>query len=55
MEQIEHIRSAVADALEARGHGNSEFLREIRSGLRDDGPYMQGALAWARHDTKRRH
>ncbi|MCE7796539.1 hypothetical protein LWE61_08180 [Sphingobium sufflavum] len=48
MEQIAEIRSAVADALEQRGHGNREFLRQVRDGEQDDGPFMQGALAWAR-------
>ncbi len=42
---IEQIREAVADALEARGHGNREFLRSIREGRQDSGPFMIGALA----------
>lgn len=46
MERIDDIREAVADALEKRGHDNREFLREIRAGDRDDGPFMLGALAW---------
>ncbi|MFT3967085.1 MAG: hypothetical protein QM690_14490 [Sphingobium sp.] len=55
MEQIDRIRSAVADALEQQGHGNGQFLEEIRKGLRDDGPFMQGALAWAKREpTPRR-
>jgi hypothetical protein len=49
MPRIEDIRAAVADALEAKGHGNREFLAEIRNGLRDDGPFMIGALIWAEH------
>lgn len=48
MESIEHIREAVAKALELRGLDNRRFLREIRSGKRDDGPYMLGALACAK-------
>ncbi|WP_200844672.1 MULTISPECIES: hypothetical protein [unclassified Novosphingobium] len=43
--KIEDIRRAVADTLEARGLNNRTFLREIRTGKRDDGPYMIGALA----------
>lgn len=45
--KIEDIRSAVANNLEARGLSNRTFLREIRNGKRDDGPYMIGALACA--------
>lgn len=47
MEQIKEIRQAVATALETRGLDNREFLRQIRSGEQDDGPYMTGALACA--------
>lgn len=47
MEQLEFIREAVAHALEQRGLHNPEFLRQIRSGEQDDGPYMTGALAAA--------
>ncbi|EIZ77751.1 hypothetical protein WSK_3762 [Novosphingobium sp. Rr 2-17] len=43
--KIEDIRGAVADSLEVRGLNNRTFLREIRNGKRDDGPYMIGALA----------
>lgn len=50
MDQIEHVRAAVADALEARGLGNKEFIAEVREGRRDDGPYMLGALAWAERE-----
>lgn len=46
MQSINDIREAVAKALEARGLDNRQFLREIRTGQRDDGPYMVGALAW---------
>ncbi|MBB6191535.1 hypothetical protein FHS51_001762 [Sphingobium wenxiniae] len=46
MERIDDIRDAVAKALEARGMDNRQFLRDIREGRRDDGPYMIGALAW---------
>ncbi|WP_395331824.1 hypothetical protein WBP06_03305 [Novosphingobium sp. BL-8H] len=47
MEQIDIIRDAVAKALEQRGLENREFLRQIRSGEQDDGPYMTGAFAAA--------
>lgn len=47
MQRIEDIRDAVAKALEARGLDNRKFLREIRDGQRDEGPYMIGALACA--------
>ncbi|WP_334183645.1 hypothetical protein [Novosphingobium sp.] len=47
MDQIKEIRRAVAKALETRGLDNREFLRQIRSGEQDDGPYMTGALACA--------
>ena len=53
MEQIKEIRHAVAKALETRGLDNREFLRQIRSGEQDDGPYMTGALACATVLTKR--
>ncbi|WP_169800571.1 hypothetical protein [Sphingobium cloacae] len=46
MERIDDIREAVATALETRGLNNREFLRDIREGRRDEGPYMLGALAW---------
>ncbi|AMK26643.1 hypothetical protein K426_29545 (plasmid) [Sphingobium sp. TKS] len=52
MDHIDHIREAVAQALEKRGFDNRAFLREIREGRRDDGPYMLGALAW---DERVRH
>jgi hypothetical protein len=30
-------------------HGNAEFIRQIRSGEQDDGPFMVGAGAvWAK-------
>jgi len=47
MQRIDDIRDAVAKALEARGLDNRNFLRDIREGRRDDGPYMIGALACA--------
>ncbi|MCW2370178.1 hypothetical protein [Sphingobium sp. B11D3D] len=47
MERINDIRDAVAKALEDRGLDNRQFLGEIRAGLRDDGPFMTGALACA--------
>lgn len=48
MSTIDQIRDAVAKDLEQRGLDNRKFLREIRGGKRDDGPYMIGALAAAR-------
>ncbi|BBF70551.1 MULTISPECIES: hypothetical protein [Sphingomonadaceae] len=45
--KLAEIRDAVATALEARGLGNRSFIEEIRAGLRDDGPFMVGATAWA--------
>jgi len=48
MQKIEHIRAAVASELERRGLSNREFIAAIREGKRDDGPYMIGALAWAK-------
>lgn len=47
MYEIDKVGAAVADRLEARGHGNQQFLREIREGRRDGGPFMVGALIWA--------
>jgi len=47
MERIDDIREAVANALETRGMDNRQFLDEIRAGMRDDGPFMFGALACA--------
>lgn len=47
MPRIEEIRQVVADALAKQGHGNLQFLDEIRAGQRDDSPFMVGALLWA--------
>jgi hypothetical protein len=42
------LRNVVADRVEMT-HGNQEFIRQIRSGDQDDGPFMSGALAaWAK-------
>lgn len=41
----EDVRSIVADALVAVGHGNAEFIRSLRNGQQDDGPFMRGGLA----------
>lgn len=42
------LRNIVADHV-ATKHGNPEFIRQIRSGDQDDGPFMSGALAvWAK-------
>jgi len=46
--QIEAVRAAVADELEARGIGEPAWRKDIREGRRDDGPFMIGALIWAR-------
>lgn len=54
MKAMNDIRDAVAQALEQRGLDNREFLRQIRSGEQDDGPYMLGALACARLLDQRR-
>ena len=41
------LRSVVADHVEMT-HGNVEFIRQIRDGEQDDGPFIKGALAvWA--------
>lgn len=41
------LRNIVADRVEMT-HGNPEFIRQIRDGEQDDGPFMVGALAvWA--------
>lgn len=50
MQNIDHVRAAVADALETRGFSNKQFIAEVRAGRRDDGPYMLGALAWAERE-----
>ncbi|GLT00149.1 hypothetical protein GCM10007897_15330 [Sphingobium jiangsuense] len=52
MEQIDEIRASVADELERRGLSNRQFIREIREGKRDDGPFMTGALAWHRRQAR---
>jgi len=45
---LTELRSVVADHVEMT-HGNVEFIRQIRSGEQDDGPFMMGALAvWAK-------
>lgn len=49
MPRIEEIRQVVAEALSKKGHGNHQFLDEIRSGQRDDSPFMVGAMVWAEH------
>ncbi|MGE4323310.1 MAG: hypothetical protein AB7E60_09810 [Sphingobium sp.] len=53
MSEIDQVRAAVADALEGRGLGNPQFIEEVRRGLRDDGPYMLGALTWANRGERR--
>ena len=50
----ESVRAIVADAVSKR-HGNREFVRQIREGEQDDGPFMQGAFAvasWAASHTE---
>jgi hypothetical protein len=42
---IDQVRNAVADALVNVGHGNAEFIRSIRNGDQDDGPFMRGGFA----------
>jgi hypothetical protein len=42
------LRNVVADHVQMK-HGNAEFIRQIRSGEQDDGPFITGALAvWAK-------
>lgn len=41
---LKDLRSIVAD-LVAETHGNQEFIRQIRDGEQDDGPWMQGGIA----------
>ena len=42
---IDDVRNAVADALQKVGHGNDLFIRDMREGGQDDGPFMRGAFA----------
>ena len=51
MPKLEAVRQAVAAALEERGIGDGPFHDEIREGRRDEGPFMIGALAWARQSA----
>ena len=44
---LKDIRNAVADELVKVGHGNELFIRSIRDGGQDDGPFMRGAFAVA--------
>ena len=45
---LNELRNAVADRVEMT-HGNAEFIRQIRDGEQDDGPFIVGALAvWAK-------
>lgn len=44
---IEQVRAAVADGLEARDIGGAAWRQDIREGRRDDTPFMVGALIWA--------
>jgi hypothetical protein len=45
---LNELRNIVADRVEMT-HGNVEFIRQIRNGEQDDGPFMVGALAvWAK-------
>ena len=42
------LRNIVADHVQMM-HGNPEFIRQIRDGEQDDGPFIIGALAeWAK-------
>lgn len=45
---MQDLRTAVADALTERRHGNAEFIRQVREGAQDDGPFMVGAIAGLR-------
>lgn len=42
---MDDVRNAVADELVKVGHGNEMFIRSIREGGQDDGPFMRGAFA----------
>jgi len=45
---LNELRNTVADRVEMT-HGNPEFIRQIRDGEQDDGPFMVGAKAvWAK-------
>ena len=45
---LNELRNIVADRVEMT-HGNEEFIRQIRNGEQDDGPFVIGALAvWAK-------
>jgi hypothetical protein len=45
---LNELRNIVADRVEMM-HGNAEFIRQIRFGEQDDGPFIVGALAvWAK-------
>lgn len=45
---LTELRNIVADRVEMT-HGNAEFIRQIRDGEQDDGPFIVGALAvWAK-------
>ena len=41
---LNELRNIVADRVEMT-HGNPEFIRQIRDGEQDDGPFIVGALA----------
>jgi hypothetical protein len=41
---LNELRNIVADRVEML-HGNVEFIRQLRSGEQDDGPFITGALA----------
>jgi len=47
MQNIETVRSAVADGLKERNIGDDSWRQDIREGRRDDTPFMVGALIWA--------
>jgi hypothetical protein len=38
------IRNIVADEI-AKTHGNLEFIRQVRDGEQDDGPWLRSAYA----------
>lgn len=42
---MDDVRNAVADELKKVGHGNDLFIRSVREGGQDDGPFMRGAFA----------
>jgi hypothetical protein len=47
LENVNQMRAAMADGLEARNIGGAAWRHDIREGRRDDTPFMVGALIMA--------